>query len=470
MLRLLRLLAIALIVATPAAAQRLPGTVIPDHYTLWFEPDLAKETFRGRESIRVTLTEPTTSITLHAAEITFGEVTITSGGRTQTATVTTDAKGETATLSVPERLGEGQATIQITYSGILNDQLRGFYISKANGRKYAASQMEATDARRAFPSFDEPIYKATYDISMTVPVGDTAISNGKVVSDTAGPSPGTHTMTFARSPRMSSYLVALLVGDFVCREGAAEGIPIRVCSTPDKRELTGFALEAATQQLKFYNAYFGIKYPFGKLDIIGVPDFSAGAMENIGAITFRERLLLIDPATASIGAKKRVAGIISHEIAHQWFGNLVTMKWWDDIWLNEGFATWMANKPLAAWKPEWRVDLDDAADTQDALGIDALKSTRAIRMKVETPEEINEVFDGIAYQKTAAVLRMIETYVGPEAFRKGVASYLKKHLVQQRRRRGFLERGCARHRQAGQSHPAQLRGSDWRAGPLGAPI
>src|SRR5688572_19571476 len=196
MLRVLRLAAVALIVATPALAQRLPETVIPEHYTLWFEPDLAKETFRGRESIRVTVTEPTTSITLHAAEISFGEVTVTSGGRTQIAKVTTDAKGETATLTVPERLGEGQATIQIAYTGILNDQLRGFYISKANGRKYAASQMEATDARRAFPSFDEPMYKATFDISMTVPVGDTAISNGKITSDTPAPQPGTHTLTF----------------------------------------------------------------------------------------------------------------------------------------------------------------------------------------------------------------------------------------------------------------------------------
>ena len=427
MTRALQLLAILLTMAAPAAAQRLPGTVVPEHYTLAFEPDLAKETFRGREAIRVTLTEPATSVTLHAAEITFGEVTITSGGRTQVAQVTTDAKGETVTFTVPERLGEGQATIQISYTGVLNDQLRGFYISKANGRKYAVSQMEATDARRAFPSFDEPIYKATFDISMTVPVGDTAISNGKVTSDTPGPLQGTHTVTFARTPRMSSYLVALLVGDFACREGASEGVPIRICSTPDKRELTGFALEAAAQQLKFFNDYFGIKYPFGKLDIIGVPDFSAGAMENIGAITFRERLLLIDPATASIGARKRVAGVIAHEIAHQWFGDLVTMKWWDDIWLNEGFATWMANKPLAAWKPEWRVDLDDAADTQGALGIDAMRTTRAIRMKVETPEEINEVFDGIAYEKTAAVLRMIERYVGPDAFRKGVVSYLKKY-------------------------------------------
>jgi len=253
MTRALKLLAILLMMTAPAAAQRLPGTVVPEHYTLAFEPDLAKETFRGRETIRVTITEPATSITLHSAEITFGEVSITSGGRTQVAKVTLDSKNETATFTVPERLGEGQATIQISYNGILNDQLRGFYISKANGRKYAVSQMEATDARRAFPSFDEPIYKATYDISMTIPVGDTGISNGKVTSDKPGPQPGTHTLTFARSPRMSSYLVALVVGDFACREGASEGIPIRICSTPDKRELTGFALEAAAQQLKFYN-------------------------------------------------------------------------------------------------------------------------------------------------------------------------------------------------------------------------
>jgi len=428
MTRVLTIIALWLVaIASPALAQRLSGTVVPDHYTLAFDPDLDAETFRGRATIEVTVTEPTTSITLHAAEITFGEVTITAGGRTQTATVTTDARTETATLTVPERIGEGRATIQISYTGILNDQLRGFYISRANGRKYAVSQMEATDARRAFPSFDEPRYKATYDISITVAEGDTAISNGRVVRDTPGSRPGTHTLTFARTPKMSSYLVALLVGDFVCREGASDGTPIRVCSTPDKRDLTSFALEAAEQQLKFYNDYFGIPYPFGKLDIVAVPDFSAGAMENIGAITFREQLLLVDPQTASIGARKNVAGIISHEIAHQWFGNLVTMKWWDDIWLNEGFATWMANKPVAAWKPEWRVDLDDVADTQTALGIDALKSTRAIRMKVETPEEINEVFDGIAYQKTAAVLRMIERYVGADAFRKGVASYLKRY-------------------------------------------
>jgi aminopeptidase N len=418
--------ALILAAAAPAHAQRLTDAVVPEHYSLWFAPDLAKETFRGRETIRAVVTEPGTSITLHAAEIEFGEVKITSGGRTQTARVTTNPQDETATFTVLNRLAEGPVTIEVTYSGVLNDKLRGFYISQANGRKYAVSQMEATDARRAFPSFDEPAFKATFDISLMVDRGDTAISNGRVVSDTPGPDAGKHTIVYGRTPKMSTYLVALLVGDFACREGSSEGTPIRVCSTPDKRELTGFALEAAIHQLKFYNGYFGIKYPFGKLDIIGIPDFSAGAMENAGAITFREQLLFVDPQRSSVSARKTVATVISHEIAHQWFGDLVTMKWWDDIWLNEGFATWMESKAVAEWRPDWQVELDAANDTQRAITEDVLTSARPIRTKVETPEQINEVFDGIAYEKTAAVLRMVEAYVGPDAFRKGISSYLSK--------------------------------------------
>ena len=415
-----------LLVASPAAAQRLSGTVLPDRYALWFAPDLAKATFRGRAAIGVQLKSPATAITLHAAELDFVEATIDSGGTAQAARVTFDAKAETATLTVAREVPAGAATIRITYNGILNDKLRGFYLSKANGRSYAVTQMEATDARRAFPSFDEPIYKATFEVSLMIDQGDTAISNGAQVSDAPGPEAGKHTVTFAATPKMSTYLVAMIVGDFVCRSGSADATPIRVCSTPDKLALTGFALEAAQQQLAFYNDYFGIRYPFGKLDILAIPDFAAGAMENVGAITFRERLLLVDQERASLGVRKNVASVISHEIAHQWFGNLVTMKWWDDIWLNEGFATWIASRPLAAWRPEWKVELDDAADTQSALGLDALRSTRAIRIHVETPDEINEVFDGIAYEKTAGVLRMIEGFVGQEAFRTGISSYLKK--------------------------------------------
>ncbi|MBF8300566.1 MAG: pepN 2, partial [Acidobacteria bacterium] len=416
-----------LVCATPAAAQRLSGSVTPEHYTLWFAPDLEQATFRGRESIRVQLRAPARAITLHAVDVEFGEVTIEAAGGTQPARVTLDAGTQTATLTVPRQVPAGAATIRMTYRGILNDRLRGFYLSRANGRRYAVTQMEPTDARRAFPSFDEPMYKAAFEISMTIGLGDTAISNGAQVSDVPGPEPGTHTVSFATTPKMSTYLVAMIVGDFVCRSGASDGTPIRVCSTPDKLALTAFALEAAEQQVAFYNAYFGITYPFGKLDIVAVPDFAAGAMENSGAITFRERLLLVDQERASLDSRKRVASILSHEIAHQWFGNLVTMTWWNDIWLNEGFATWIASRPLAQWHPEWNVDLDDAADTQTALGLDALRSTRAIRIDVDTPDEINEVFDGIAYEKTAGVLRMIEAFVGVEAFRKGIASYLAAH-------------------------------------------
>ncbi|HEU5256453.1 MAG TPA: M1 family aminopeptidase [Vicinamibacterales bacterium] len=416
-----------MVTASSAIAQRLPSGVTPTNYTLWFAPDLERATFRGRETIDVTLQRPTTTITLNAAEIDFGDVSIEAGGRRQTATVTLNEKNEMATLTVPQAVPAGRASIQITYTGMLNDKLRGFYLSKANGRRYAVTQMEATDARRAFPSWDEPAYKATFDLSLMIDSADTAISNGAQTSDTAGPDAGKHTLVFARTPKMSTYLVAMLVGDFVCRSGSADNIPIRVCSTPDKLPLTGFALEATQQVLKFYNEWTGIKYAFGKLDIIGVPDFAAGAMENVGAITFREEDLFADPERASLGTRKTVASVVSHEVAHQWFGNLVTMKWWDDIWLNEGFATWMATKPLAAWHPEWQVDLDEVEERQTAMSTDALRSTRPIRTKVETPDEINEVFDRIAYEKTASVLRTIENYVGPEVFRKGVGSYLRKY-------------------------------------------
>jgi aminopeptidase N len=425
-MRFLAGLVALLLISAPASAQRLSGDVIPDHYNLWFAPDLAKDTFRGRTRIDARSVTSGRSLTLHAAELTFGEVRITAGGRTQTATVTMNPQQETATLTVAEPIAEGPVSIDITYTGVLNDKLRGFYKSVANGRKYAVTQLEATDARRAFPSFDEPRFKATFDVSLTVPQGDTVISNGRLKADSPGPEPGTHTVTFDRTPKMSTYLVAMLVGDFVCRDGRSDGTAIRVCTTPDKIGQAGFALQAAEQQLAFFNNYFGIKYPFGKLDIIGIPDFAAGAMENAGAITFRERALLVDEATGSVQQRKIVASVVAHEIAHQWFGNLVTMKWWDDIWLNEGFATWAANKPLAVWRPDWKMEMNVAEELQAAMGLDTLASTRAIRTKVETPDEINEVFDPIAYEKTGSVLAMIEAYVGPEAFRRGVSSYLKR--------------------------------------------
>ena len=344
-------------------AQRLPDTVIPETYDLSFAPDLTKATFTGEETIHVRVLKPATAITLNAAELQFQDATVTSGSATQTATVSFDPAKEQATLTVPKEIPAGLATIHIHFTGILNDKLRGFYLSKSERRNYAVTQFEATDARRAFPCFDEPAFKAVFNITLLIDKGDTAISNGKIVSDTPGPGDAKHTLKFSPSPKMSSYLVAMLVGDFACREGGADGIPIRVCSLPEKKELTGFALEASENILKFYDQYYAIKYPYGKLDHIVFPDFSAGAMENVAAITYRDSALLIDPKTASYDAKQQVASVIAHEMAHQWFGDLVTMEWWNDIWLNEGFATWMSWKPLEAWKPEWNMQQQEIGET-----------------------------------------------------------------------------------------------------------
>src|SRR3954447_12378577 len=219
----------------------------------------------------------------------------------------------------------------------------------------------------------------------------------------------------------------MTVGDFKCLDGSADNIPIRICATPDKRDMGRLALESAQQILHFYNGYYSIKYPFSKLDVVAVPDFAAGAMENTGAIFYRETDLLAETKSASVGTKKKIASILAHEMAHQWFGDLVTMQWWDDIWLNEGFATWMANKPLAALHPEWNVDVDEADENRTALNLDSLKTTRPIHADVATPAQIDEAFDAIAYQKGAAVLRMLESYVGADAFRKGINAYLQAH-------------------------------------------
>ncbi len=419
--------ALILALAPVVAGQRLPEIATPEKYQLTVALDFDKENFTGDETIDVRVPKPTSTIVLNAAEITFAEVTVTAAGKTQTAKVTPDEDKQMATLALDQPLAAGPATIHICYTGILNGQLRGLYLSKANGRKYAVSQLENTDARRMFPSFDEPSYKATFDLTAIIDKGDTALSNGKIISDTPGPGEAKHTLKFATSPKMSSYLVALAVGDWQCVEDTADGIPVRICGTPDKKRYADFALQAAVFSMKFYDQYFGIKYPYGKLDILGAADFSAGAMENTGLVIARD-LIFVDPQQSSYLLRKAVAQqLIAHEIAHQWFGDLVTMKWWDDVWLNEGFATWMSFKPMEAWKPEWNLETDAVRSSTGAMGTDSLSSTRAIEAHAETPAEIQELFDDIAYNKAAAVLRMVEGYVGPETFRKGVNAYLSKY-------------------------------------------
>ncbi len=427
MKRILAVTAFLVVTLSLATAQRLPETARPDNYKLKFTPDLDKATFEGEETISLQVLKPTSEITLNSADIEFHEVSITSGGGTQKATVTPDKDKEMVALAVQTPLAAGPATIHITYSGILNNEMRGLYLGKDDkGRKYAATQFEATDARRAFPSFDEPDYKATFDITAVADKGQVAVSNYKVISDTPGPGEK-HTVKFATTAKMSSYLAALVVGNFEYVEGSVDGIPIRVYSTSGKKEMGKFSLEAAEYIVGYYDKYFGIKYPYGKLDLIALPDFSAGAMENVGCITFREVILLIDEKEGSVDLKKTIASVTAHEIAHMWFGDLVTMKWWDDIWLNEGFATWMENKPVAKWKPEWNYDLDDVSGTGGTLNVDSLANTRPIHQAAETPAQIQELFDGIAYGKAASVLRMLESYLGEENFRKGVNVYLQQH-------------------------------------------
>ncbi len=416
-----------LLVAMPAWAQRLPETAIPIHYQLSFTPDLQAATFEGTETIDLELKENTASITLNAVDINFKKIELTSAGATVPGKAETDPKSEMATLTFEKPVKAGAAKLHIEFTGTLNDQLRGFYLSKTEKRNYAVTQFEPTDARQAFPSFDEPAMKATFDITLVIDKGDTAISNGRIIKDEPGPGANKHTLTFSTTPKMSTYLVAMAIGDFKCIEGGADKVPIRICDIPGREKLLGFALESAEANLKYFDQYYAIKYPYGKLDVIAFPDFSAGAMENTAAITYREVLLTIDDDRDSVRRHKLVADVMSHEMAHQWFGDLVTAKWWDDIWLNEGFASWMSPKPLRAWKPEWHVEMDEVNDSAMAMNTDSLQSTRPIHSPASSTAEISQQFDAIAYSKGAAVLRMLEGYLGEQTFRAGVNLYLKEH-------------------------------------------
>jgi aminopeptidase N len=446
-----------------AQAQRLPGGVLPQHYSLTITPDLAQARFAGSETIEVVLDAPASTITLNAADIEFGTVRAfttqgTAGERaessaalrndkqeapgnnresTQTAVVTLDEAKQQATFTFAHPLAAGPVTLGIAYTGIINDKLRGFYLSHTKTRRYGVTQFESTDARRAFPSFDEPALKATFDVTLVIDARDMAISNTSIVSDNPGPVEGKHTVAFATTPKMSTYLVAWLVGDFKCSSGKQDGITIRACATPDKKALTKFALDAAKWDLHYYDQYFGIKYPLAKLDLVAIPDFEAGAMENFGCITFREAEMLVDKRDGSLDAKKEVATTVAHEISHQWFGDLVTPEWWDDIWLNEGFATWMETKATAQWQPSWGFAEDAAREKDRTMDEDAGRTTRAVRTRAETPAEIDELFDDIAYGKAGAVIAMVEHWVGKDVFRKGVQAYLASHAYGNARAEDF---------------------------------
>ena len=398
----------------------------PLNYKLTFEPDLKKFTFDGLESISINCKKSVNIITMNCAELKIKSCIVKSGQKIIKSTPKINEKKEELQIKLAKKI-RGLCTVDLEFEGILNDRLLGFYRSRyeQNGKtKYlATTQFEAADARRAFPCWDEPEAKATFEISIIADNKFTAISNMPV--KTKKKTGKTTIYNFQKTPLVSTYLIYLGVGEFEYLSGKAGKIQIRVVTTKGNTSKGKFSLELGKKLLTSYEKYFGIKFPLPKLDLIAVPDFAAGAMENWGAITFRETILLYDPKTSSTRTKQFIAEVISHEIAHMWFGNLVTMKWWNDLWLNESFATFMATKFVDKFYPEWDLWNQFVEDAMNvAMGLDSLKTTHPIDVKVNSPAEIREIFDAISYDKGGCVLRMLENYVGEPNFQKGLKKYL----------------------------------------------
>ena len=415
----------------------LPGAVRPTKYALRLEPDLEQFTFRGEENIAVDVVKATSEIVLNAIELKVDSATLTKDGAAINAkSIHLDKARETVTLDFGQTVGPGKGDLAIAFTGILNDKLHGFYRSQYIGpegdvRYLAATQFEATDARRAFPCWDEPAYKAVFEVTLVIPSGLKAISNTPVLSESK-PRPGITELLFADTPVMSTYLLAFLVGDLVAIESQYKGSDastrVAVWTTPGKEEQGRFALDTSVKLLTFFNEYFGIPYPLEKLDHIALPDFAAGAMENWGAITYRETALLVDEKNSSAGTRQRVAEVVAHEMAHMWFGDLVTMQWWDDLWLNESFASWMGTKAVDWLFPDWQMWTQFVnMDTTRALSLDGLKNSHPIEQEVKDPAEVSQLFDAISYSKGASVIRMLEQFLGAEAFQKGLQGYMTAH-------------------------------------------
>ncbi|MBO0730272.1 MAG: M1 family metallopeptidase [Acidimicrobiaceae bacterium] len=418
---------------TETAKYRLPRTVVPERYELELTPDLDAATFGGSSRVAVRVVEATDRFVLNAIELEITSAELFSPGEEPIqGRVTQDDELQRATIEWGQTVAPGEHELRLAFTGILNDKLHGFYRStftddRGQDHVIATTQFEATDARRAFPCWDEPDLKATFAVTLVVDEHLTAISNGAPVSsESAGA--GKRRVVFAETMRMSTYLVAFIVGPFELTDAIdVDGVPLRVAAMPGRSELTPFALGAGKHALEFLSRYFEIPYPAGKIDHVAIPDFAFGAMENVGCVTYREQLLLIDPDAAAQLELQRVASVIAHETAHMWFGNLVTMKWWNGIWLNEAFATFMELTTTDAFEPSWQMWTGFGAGKAAALGTDGLSNTRPVEFEVGSPEEAEAMFDVLTYQKGGSVLRMLEQYLGPDTFRRGIAHYLDQH-------------------------------------------
>jgi len=415
----------------------LPTNVVPKHYDVTLEVDFDKFVFLGTVIIDLDVAKDGSSISLNTNDIEIHTTEVHADGNliTSSPTLSYDADTQTTTIDLGHQLKRGQKVqLKHTYTGQLNENMAGFYRSKTKSGKYlAVSQFEATDARRALPCFDEPALKAEFTVTLIADKEMTCLSNMDVAStktvDSKVTSGKRDAITFNKSPRMSTYLLAFVIGDLKCIATDKFRLPIKVWMTPDQKDSDGnFSLEVAAKTLAFYEKAFQAPYPLPKMDMVAIPDFAAGAMENWGLVTYRVVDLLFDQKTASASTKERVAEVVQHELAHQWFGNLVTMDFWDGLWLNEGFATWMSWYSCNEFYPEWRVWETFVIDTlQGALGLDGLRSSHPIEVPVHRAEDINQIFDSISYSKGSAVLRMISKYIGEDVFIDGVRRYIKKH-------------------------------------------
>ena len=405
---------------------KLPKDVVPTHYALRLEPKIETASFRGRETIEIDVRAPVRQIVLNSRGL---EITRARLGE-QVLSPRLDEAAQTLTFTLRDELPAGLNQLVLEFSGKLNEQPFGLFLSRYQdgaAQKHAlATQLEATDARRMFPCWDEPVFRATFELTAVVPAAHTAVSNMPIAAETPL-AEGWKEVRFATTPSMASYLIAFCAGEMESIEDEVEGVRLRVLTTPGKREQARYALEATKQILPFYNEYFGTKYPLPKLDQLALPSTGASGMENWGAILYNDTALLYDPATSSQWTKERVFEVVAHEIAHQWFGDLVTMAWWDNLWLNEGFASWMGTKATDRFNPEWQTWLRAAGDKEGAMSLDARSTTHPIQQPVPTEEAANDAFDEITYQKGQSFIRMLESYLGEQAFREGIRGYMQRH-------------------------------------------
>lgn len=419
-------------VPPPLPSGRLPETARPVRYAVSLTVDPAKDRFSGDVKITLDLPRPTQVIVLHGRDlaITAAEA-IASGKHVPALAKARTAAGRDApdelVVTLAEPLPAGAADLRLAYLAPFGGQLSGLFRVKEDGAYYAFTQSEPADARRILPCFDEPAFKVPFELELTTPKGNRALANTPEVSRTEVDEGRSVTYRFAPTPPLPTYLFAVAVGPFEIREAPKAAVPLRLVATKGKTALGELALDAAAAHLELLAGYFDRPYPYAKLDLVAVPELGFGAMENAGLISFREDRVLLDPKTASAEARQAMASSLAHEIAHHWFGNLVTMRWWDDLWLNEGFANWIEGKIIDTWRPATNARLEALRGKLSVMELDALDSARAVRQKVSGSADAEDAFDDITYDKGSAVLGMLEAWLGPDTFRDGVRGYVKAH-------------------------------------------